>query len=114
MAGKQVKLFLVNGTPGGLTTAEITNLTGHVVSGPRSRLADLLQRGEAGRTGAYLLLGDDPVEVTLRRPARRTRIPRPPTPPPPAASDGHRRRRIINLAKCDHLRLVAGNTGETL
>lgn len=28
MNGKQVKLFLVDGTPGGLTTAEITNCTG--------------------------------------------------------------------------------------
>ena len=60
MAGKQVKLFLVEGTPGGLTTAEITNWTGHIVTGPRSRLAELLDREEAKRTGVYLLLGDDP------------------------------------------------------
>ncbi len=60
MAGKQVKLFLVEGTPGGLTTAEITNWTGHIVTGPRSRLAELLDRDEAKRTGVYLLLGDDP------------------------------------------------------
>ncbi|MEJ7690638.1 MAG: hypothetical protein WKF76_09555 [Nocardioidaceae bacterium] len=26
MSGKQIKLFLVDGTPGGLTTAEITQL----------------------------------------------------------------------------------------
>src|SRR5664280_2488722 len=63
MGGKQVKLFLVDGTPGGLTTAEITNWTGHVVIGPRSKLADLLARDEARRTGAYLLLGDDPEAV---------------------------------------------------
>ncbi len=60
MAGKQVKLFPVEGTPGGLTTAEITNWTGHIVTGPRSRLAELLDRDEAKRTGVYLLLGDDP------------------------------------------------------
>lgn len=59
MNGKQVKLFLVDGTPGGLTTAEITNWTGHVVSARRSDLADLLKREEAERTGVYLLLGDD-------------------------------------------------------
>ena len=46
-----------------LTTAEITNWTGHVVIGPRSKLADLLARDEARRTGAYLLLGDDPEAV---------------------------------------------------
>lgn len=63
MAGKQVKLFLVDGTPGGVTTAEITNWTGHVVSGPRSKLAELMGREETKRTGAYLLLGDDPAAI---------------------------------------------------
>lgn len=59
MKGKQVKLFLVDGTPGGLTTAEITNWTGQVLSARRSDLADLLKREESQRTGVYLLLGDD-------------------------------------------------------
>jgi hypothetical protein len=59
MTGKQIKLFLVDGSPGSLTTAEITNWTGHVLSAPRSELADLLKRDEAQRTGAYLLLGED-------------------------------------------------------
>ncbi len=59
MSGKQIKLFLVDGTPGGLTTAEITNWTGHVLSARRSDLADLLKRDEAQRTGVYFLLGDD-------------------------------------------------------
>ncbi|WP_082973713.1 GIY-YIG nuclease family protein [Mycobacterium sp. E2327] len=63
MSGKQIKLFLVDGTPGGLTTAEITNWTGHVLSAARSDLADLLSRDEARRTGAYLLLGDDEAAV---------------------------------------------------
>lgn len=59
MSGKQVRLFLVDGRAGGLTTAEITNWTGHVVAGPRSELGDVLQRAEATRTGVYLLLGED-------------------------------------------------------
>lgn len=59
MSGKQIKLFLIDGTPGGLTTAEITNWTGHVLAAGRSDLADLLKREEAQRTGAYFLLGDD-------------------------------------------------------
>jgi hypothetical protein len=59
MSGKQIKLFLVDGTPGGLTTAEITNWTGHVLAARRSDLADLLGREEAQRTGVYFLLGDD-------------------------------------------------------
>jgi hypothetical protein len=59
VSGKQIKLFLVDGTPGGVTTAEITNWTGHVLSARRSDLADMIKRDEAQRTGVYLLLGDD-------------------------------------------------------
>ena len=58
--GKSVRLFLADGTPGGLLTAEIMNWTGHVVAAPRSDLAALLQRPESKRTGIYILLGDDP------------------------------------------------------
>jgi hypothetical protein len=58
--GKQVRLFLVDGTPGGLLTAEIMNWTGHVIAGPRSEIGELLRRTEARRTGIYVLLGDDP------------------------------------------------------
>jgi hypothetical protein len=66
MTGKQIKLFLVDGTPGGLTTAEITNWTGHLISAQRSDLADLLKRSEAQRTGAYLLLGDEAAATMTR------------------------------------------------
>lgn len=59
-AGKSVRLFLADGTPGGLLTAEIMNWTGHIVAAPRSDLAALLKRPEAARTGIYILLGDDP------------------------------------------------------
>jgi len=58
--GKSIRLYLADGTPGGLLTAEIMNWTGHVVAAPRSDLAGLLKRPEAARTGIYLLLGDDP------------------------------------------------------
>lgn len=67
MSGKQVKLFLVDGTPGGLTTAEITNWTGSVLSARRSDLAELLRREEAERTGVYLLLGEDEEAVADTR-----------------------------------------------
>lgn len=59
MTGKHIELFLVEGVPGGITTAEIAGWTGHVLAGPRSDLGDLLRRPEAKRNGAYLLLGDD-------------------------------------------------------
>ncbi len=58
--GKSVRLFLVDGTSGGLLTAEIMNWTGYVVAAPRSDLATLLRRPEVSRTGIYVLLGDDP------------------------------------------------------
>lgn len=57
--GRSIRLFLVDGMPGGLITAEIMNWTGHVLFGPRSRLADMVRRPEAQRTGVYLLTGDD-------------------------------------------------------
>lgn len=59
MTGKHIELFLVEGVPGGITTAEIAGWTGHVLAGPRSDLGDILKRAEAKRNGAYLLLGDD-------------------------------------------------------
>jgi Domain of unknown function (DUF4357) len=61
--GKSIRLFLVDGTPGGLLTAEIMNWTGHIVSAPRSELAALLKRPETSRTGIYILIGDDPDSI---------------------------------------------------
>lgn len=61
--GKSVRLFLADGTPGGLLTAEIMNWTGHIIACPRSDLAALLKRSEASRTGIYILIGDDPESV---------------------------------------------------
>lgn len=58
--GKSVRLFLADGTPGGLLTAEIMNWTGHVIAAPRSDLGALTKRPETSRTGVYILLGDDP------------------------------------------------------
>jgi hypothetical protein len=58
--GRSVRLFLVDGSPTGLVCAEVLNWTGHVLTGPRSRLPELLKREEAGRVGIYLLVGEDP------------------------------------------------------
>jgi hypothetical protein len=56
--GRTVRLFLVDGTPGGLVTAEIMNWTGHVIAAPRSSLGDLWKRPEMKRTGDYKLIGE--------------------------------------------------------
>ena len=58
--GRSIRLFLVDGTPNGPLTAEIMNWTGHVLTGPRSKLSELVQRPEVGRTGIYFLVGPDP------------------------------------------------------
>jgi hypothetical protein len=59
VSGKHIELFLVDGTPGGLTTAEIIGWTGHVLAAGRGELGDLLRRQEAARNGVYLLMSDD-------------------------------------------------------
>ena len=59
MTGKQVRLFLADGTVGGLVTAEIMNWTGHLIRGRRTDLKQIRQRVEAARTGVYLLFGTD-------------------------------------------------------
>ena len=59
MTGKQVRLFLADGTVGGLMTAEILNWTGHMLRGRRSELGEIKRREEAKRTGVYILFGTD-------------------------------------------------------
>jgi hypothetical protein len=59
VSGKHIEVFLVDGAPGGITTAEIAGWTGHVLAGPRPELANILKRSEVKRNGAYLLLGGD-------------------------------------------------------
>lgn len=58
--GRSVRLFLVDGTAGGLVTAEIINWTGKVIAAPESRLPDLLKRPELEQSGVYFLRGENP------------------------------------------------------
>lgn len=55
--GRSVRLFLAEGTPTGILTAEIVNWTGHVLSAPRTRLENALKRDELKKTGVYILFG---------------------------------------------------------
>ena len=59
MSGKQVRLYLVDGKPGGLMTAEVGNWTGHVLRGKRLELGEIRKRAEAGRTGIRILFGSN-------------------------------------------------------
>lgn len=55
-----IKIFLTDGKPEGIRTAEISNWTGKAIAGPRSELAELLKREELVNPGVYFLTGIDP------------------------------------------------------
>lgn len=55
-----IKLFLTDGKPKGIRTAEISNWTGKAIAGPRSELVELLKREELISPGVYFLTGVDP------------------------------------------------------
>ena len=57
--GRALQLFLVDGRPDGLVSAEIFGWTGHVLQVPRGRLKQALGRSESSHTGCYILLGED-------------------------------------------------------
>jgi hypothetical protein len=57
MPGRSIRLFLVDGTPQGMRTAEVGNWTGLALVCPRTDLARLATRPEVHRTGVYLLVG---------------------------------------------------------
>ncbi len=61
--GRSVRIFLVDGNPTGLVTAEVINWSGHVISGSRVEIVDFLKREELDRTGIYFLFGHDPEET---------------------------------------------------
>ena len=65
--GKTIRIYLVDGTPTGVLTAEIINWTGKVIVAPRPRLADLASRTEVKRTGIYCLVGPDPDNPSRER-----------------------------------------------
>lgn len=60
MAGKSIKLFLVEGISTGLITAEIGQWTGKATVVPRQRLDVFARRPDARRPGVYVLVGQDP------------------------------------------------------
>jgi len=60
MTSATIKLFLPQGDPKGLRTAEISNWTGMAIAAPRTDLDELLGRPEISRSGVYFLTGSDP------------------------------------------------------
>ncbi len=58
--GRTLKLYLVDGTPSGVITAELGVSSVRAAVASRTALPELIKRDEAGRTGIYLLAGPDP------------------------------------------------------
>lgn len=67
MAGKSIRIFLVDGTASGLATASIGQWTGVAVVAARTRLDALARRPEARRPSVYVLEGADAVNPSRRR-----------------------------------------------
>lgn len=65
--GRTIQLFLVDGTPNGLTIASIHGWTGSVLVAAQSTFAKLLARPEVDRTGVYILFGPDPADALSMR-----------------------------------------------
>lgn len=65
--GRTIQLFLVDGTPNGLTIASIHGWTGSVLVATQSMFAKLLARPEVDRTGVYVLFGPDPADALSMR-----------------------------------------------
>jgi len=58
--GRTLKLYLVDGTPSGVITAELGVSSVRAAVASRTALPELIRREEAIRTGIYLLVGPDP------------------------------------------------------
>jgi Domain of unknown function (DUF4357) len=58
--GRTLKLYLVDGSPSGVITAELGVSSVRAAVATRTALPDLIRREEAMRTGIYLLVGPDP------------------------------------------------------
>ena len=60
MPSATIKIFLADGDPKRLRTAELSNWTGKAVAGPRSEFDSVLAREESHKSGVYFLTGIDP------------------------------------------------------
>jgi hypothetical protein len=55
--GKTIRVFLVDGTTNGLTTAELSNWTGIGIKIPRIKVKEYSNRAEFQKPGVYILIG---------------------------------------------------------
>lgn len=57
--GKTIRIYLADGSAGGIRHAELMNWSGQAIVCPRSRFNELASWSEAQRPGVYVLVGDD-------------------------------------------------------
>ncbi len=57
--GKNIRIYLADGTVSGIRHAEVVNWTGQGLACARSRIADLKDWGEVKRPGVYFLFGSE-------------------------------------------------------
>jgi len=62
---KTIKIFLIDGEPNGLKTAELSNWVGQAVVIPRNKLKEIKQRPECNKPAIYFLVGKESEEALL-------------------------------------------------
>lgn len=62
---KTIKIFLVDGEPNGLKTAELSNWVGQAIVIPRNKLKDIKQRSDCNKPAVYFLVGKENEEALL-------------------------------------------------
>lgn len=67
MAGRSIRIFLVDGTATGTRTAELGLSTIKALVIPRASLSFAMQRPEPQKTGVYVLVGQDSEKPNLKR-----------------------------------------------
>jgi hypothetical protein len=62
---KTIKIFLIDGEPNGLKTAELSNWVGQAIVIPRNKLKETKQRPECNKPAVYFLIGKESEEALL-------------------------------------------------
>jgi GIY-YIG catalytic domain. len=62
---KTIKIFLIDGEPNGLKTAELSNWVGQAVVVPRNKLKEIKRRPECNKPSVYFLVGKGSEEALL-------------------------------------------------
>jgi len=62
---KTIKIFLIDGEPNGLKTAELSNWVGQAIVIPRNKLKEIKERPECSKPSVYFLIGRESEEALL-------------------------------------------------